>query len=228
MAKITGKSIIVPVCLIVFYILLLLFLRNIFPTGKSLIDYFAAIYGRFGYEIVIVGSLLEALIVINFFIPGVAAVGLGIIFAKAGELDLTLAIILAVTGALIGYILDFFLGRFGFGELLSRMGYKGAIEKTRSEIEKSGLKTFSLGFIHPNIGSLVALTAGTLQMKFSVFLILSLLSTMVWYILWGLLIFALGEIFLIILTKYVWLLLLLVVSIWTLISLYGKKKNVHL
>lgn len=225
MVKLNKTSIIAPLTLIALYITVLIFLRSNFPTGQALIDYFAAVYGRFGYEIVIIGSFLEALIVVNFFIPGVAAVGLGVIFAKAGELDITLAIILAVTGALIGYSLDFILGRFGFGELLERMGYTEALEKTKSEIEKSNLKAFSLGFIHPNIGALVSLSAGTLKLDFKVFFLLAALSTIVWYIIWGLLIFALGQVFLTILTRYVFILFLLVGTSWLLLNIYGNRKK---
>lgn len=226
MVKVTKASILTPIVLIIFYVIFILIIRSFFPTGKALVDSLASIYGRFGYEIVIIGSLLEALIVLNFFIPGgVVAVGLGAVFAKAGELDLTLAIILAVLGALMGYSLDFILGRFGLEELLARMGYKEAISKVKSQIERSSLKTFSLGFIHPNIGSLLAFAAGTLNMNFKTFLLLALLSTMVWYSLWGLLIFALGQVLLTILIKYVFMLFLLVSSIWILIMLFGQRRK---
>lgn len=225
MAKVSKSSILAPIVLIVIYIIFLLILRNIFPTGKTLVDYLASIYGRFGYEIVIIGSFLEALMVINFFIPGVAAVGLGVIFAKAGELDLTLAIILAVIGALTGYMLNYSLGRFGFGELLDSIGYEEAINKAEAQIEQSGLKAFSLGFIHPNIGALIAFAAGTLRVNFKTFLLLALLSTTVWYIIWGLLIFALGEVFLTIFNRYVVILFMLVGAIWILGILYGGRKS---
>lgn len=225
MAKLQVSSLITPLILISLYIAVVLFLRSIFPTGQALIDYFAGIYGRFGYEIVLIGSFLEALIIVNFFIPGVAAVGLGVIFARAGDLDLTLAIILAVIGALTGYVLNFILGRFGFGQILERLGYKDIIEKTKLEIEKSNLKAFSLGFIHPNIGALVSLSAGILKVDFKFFFILSILSTIVWYIIWGLLIFALGNVFLTILTKYVFILFLLVGAIWLLLNIYRNRKK---
>lgn len=225
MAKVTKVSLIAPIFLITLYLIFLIILRSAFPTPQALIDYLSSIYGRFGYEIIILGSLLEALLVINFFIPGVAAVGLGVVFAKAGELDLTLTIILAVMGALIGFSLDFILGRFGFGELVYRLGYEEVIKKAKSQIGKSDLRTFSLGFIHPNIGALVAFAAGMLKMDFRRFLILAFLSTILWYSLWGLLIFALGQIFLTILTRYVFILFLLVGAIWLLTRLYTNSKE---
>lgn len=214
-----------PLILISFYVTLTVILRTIFPTGQALVDQLASIYGRFGYEIIILGSLMEALILVNFFTPGVAAIGLGAIFAKSGELDLTLAIIFAVLGSLVGYMLDFLLGRFGFGELVDRMGYGGIVKKTKLKLERFSLKTFSLGFMHPNLGALVSLAAGTLRMDFRRFFLLAFLSTLVWYILWGLLIFALGQIFLTILTKYIFIIFILVGATWLLMTIYGSTKE---
>ncbi len=217
----------IPAILVTLYLAFVLLLRSIFPSGKELVEALETIYGRFGYEIITIGSFLEALILINFFVPGVLAVSFGVIFAKVGELDLTLVILAATSGAISAYILDFILGRFGFGQLLERIGYKKKIDDVKLKIEKFDLKTFSLGFIHPNIGALVSLAAGTLKIDFKKFLILALLATLVWYILWGLLIFALGSVFLTIFTKYVFLLFMLVGAIWILGILYGRSKNVH-
>ena len=225
MAKFPRSSIIAPVILIAFYVLFALILRIILPSGKDLIDYLSSVYGRFGYEIIIVGSFLEALLLINMFTPGVVAIGLGVVFAKAGELDLTLAIVFAVTGALVGFMLDFLLGKFGFAQILERIGYGGIIQQTKSKLEKFSFQTFSLGFMHPNLGSLVSFAAGALKMDFKKFFLLALLSTLVWYILWGLLIFILGGVFLTILTKYTYIIFLLVGTIWLLSTIYNSSSK---
>lgn len=225
MAKISTSSIITPLILLTLYIIFTIILRIIFPTGQALVDQLASIYGRFGYEIVILGSFLEALVLVNFFTPGVAAVGLGVIFAKSGQLDLTLAIIFAVLGSIVGYMLDFLLGRFGLGELINRLGYRGAVENAKNKLLKFSLRTFSLAFMHPNLGALVSLAAGILRMDFRRFFLLALLSTLMWYILWGLLIFAVGQIFLTILTKYVFTIFMLIGAAWLLVTIYGQTKE---
>lgn len=213
-----------PVLLVIIYILLVLAIRSIFPSGKELVDYLQTLYGRFGYEIIVIGSLFEALALINFFVPGVLAVGFGVVFARIGNLDLTWVILAACGGAILGYTLDFLLGKFGLGQIFQRMGYKENIERAKLLVEKFDWKTFILGFVHPNIGAIVALTAGTLKMDFKKFLILASLATLVWYILWGLLIFALGKVFLTIFSKYVSMLFMLVGAVWILAILYGRRK----
>ena len=227
MDKISKSSVITPLILIIFYAAFTIFLRSVFPTGQALVDQLASIYGRFGYEIIILGSLMEALVLVNLFTPGVVAVGLGAIFAKSGQLDLTLAIIFAVLGSLVGFMLDFILGRFGLATLIDRMGYGGVVAQTKSRLERFSLKTFSFAFMHPNLGALVSLSAGILRMDFKKFFLLSLLSTLVWYILWGLLIFALGDAFLVVLTKYTFILFILVGAIWILVTLYGQTKKIE-
>lgn len=216
------KTLITPLILILGYVAVSVILRSIFPTGRALIDHLASIYSKFGYEIVIVGSFLEALVLINLFTPGVATIGLGVIFAKAGRLDLTLVIIAAVLGAVVGFSVDYWLGRLGLGTILDRLGYRKEVARWETGIEKSGLKTFILGFIHPDIGAFLSVAAGTLEMDFKNFFSLALLSTLIWYIVWGLAIFALGRIFLAILSKYIFILFLLVGAVWILSSAYSS------
>lgn len=214
-----------PLILISFYLISILLIRTIFPSGKELVDFLETLYGRFGYEIITIASFLEALALINFFVPGVLAVGFGVVFARVGDLDLSWVILAATGGAILGYMLDFSLGRFGVGQLLERLGYKEIIDKAKLTVEKFDLKTFSLGFIHPNIGAVVALAAGALKMDFKKFFILAFLATLVWYILWGLLIFALGKVFLTIFTKYVFMLFLLVGSVWMLAIYFSRSQR---
>lgn len=225
MTKSNKTSVITSIILIAVYVIFFIILKTSFPSGQELVKHFANVYSKYGYEIVFIGSLLESLIVINLFVPGILAVGLGIIFTRTGQLELDITILVAVIGALISYALDFVLGRFGFGEIVEKIGYGEAIRKAEGQIEKYGLRSFSLGFIHPDIGSFVSLAAGIVKVPFKKFIILATLATCAWYILWGLLIFALGKIFLTILTKYAFILFILVLVIWLLIFVYGKTKE---
>ena len=220
-----STELIVPAVLIAFYISFLILLRGTIPSSGELIDHLGSLYERFGYEVIFIGAMLEALVLVNLFVPGSVAVAFGAIFARSGQVDLTYAVLAAAMGAIFGFIIDFIVGYFGFGTLVQRSGYGNFIEKAKNQIKKYGVKTFILGFIHPNIGSFVALSAGILKLPFLTFLVLTFLSTLAWVSLWGLLVFALGEVFLIILTKYIWVLVLLVLSVWILSILYGKSKR---
>lgn len=225
--RVFTTALIAPIILISIYTGFLFFLRGAIPSSAEIISHFAALYERFGYEIIFLGALLESLIVINFFVPGALTVALGAIFARSGQLDLAIAVLVASSAAMIGFIIDFILGYFGFGEIIKKLGYSSALQKVKRQIEKSGIKSFSLGFIHPNIGSLVSLAAGTLKIRFSTFVVLGFLSTIAWVSFWGLLIFSFGDIFLLILTRYVYVVVLLVLSVWILTIIYGRSKYIE-
>lgn len=220
-----STELIVPVILIALYLVFLISLRGTIPSSEELIAHLASLYERFGYEVIFIGAMLEALILVNLFVPGSVAVAFGAVFARSGQVDLTSAVLAAAAGAIFGFIIDFSLGYFGFGKIIKRLGYGNFINRAKIQIEKYGVKTFILGFIHPNIGSFISLAAGTLKSSFIPFLVLSALSTLAWVSFWGIVVFALGEVFLIILTKYIWVLILLVLSAWILSSLYGKVKG---
>lgn len=219
------RSLILPVLVISLYIAFLIIIRQSLPSSKDFVSQLSSLYGRYGYEIVFLGSMLEALVVINFFAPGAVAMGLGAVFARAGQLDLTMAILAAVLGAMIGYALDFILGLWGFSAFLEKSDFGRTLGKVRNRLEKSKMRSLSLGFIHPNIGSLLSLAAGTLRMHFIQFSILALLSTLAWYSLWGILVFVLGEVFLTVLTKYAFVLILLALSVWILSVVYGRRRS---
>lgn len=190
-----------------------------------MVEFFASVYGRFGYEIIFIGAILEALIIVNFVVPGAVAIGLGAVFARSGELDLSLAILFAVMGATVGFTIDYLLGRWGFGKIIDGMGLRNEFKKAEVQILRSRFQTFTLGFIHPNIGSFIAFAAGVLRVRFITYFTLSLLSTIVWYSLWGLAVYALGEVFLTILTKYLSIIFIIALSVWILSIIYSRSKG---
>ena len=208
--------------LIGFYVGFLILVRRSFPTSEELLSSVSNFYGNWGYEIVFIASFIEALILINLFAPGTVAVGLGAVFARIGELDLTIGIFLAVTGSLLGYVLDYCLGFFGLSKLIENLGFKKSFENTIKILQISSMRSFSLAFIHPNIGAVASFVAGSLKMNFTKFLTLSSLSTIAWYSLWGILGFALGEVFLKVLTRYAFVILIFILSVWILAIFYGR------
>lgn len=201
-------------------------IRGSAPTPHQLIEHFASLYKRYGYEIIFFGSMLEALVLINFVVPGATAVILGAIFARTGQVNLTIAIVTAASGAMIGYLMDYFLGYFGFGQITDKFGFGSALNKAKLQIEKAAVKTFILGFIHPNLGSLTALASGTLKMDLRKFFPPMLVITFGWFTIWGVTIFIFGKVFLEIISRYFFVVVFITLAAWVgslLVS--GKKKS---
>ncbi len=220
-----SADLIAPLILISLYLGLLIFLKGSLPSTEEVLEHAQSLYARYGYEVIFLGALLEALVLINLFVPGSLAVGFGAVFARSGHIDLPLAVIAAFLGAMLGFIIDFCLGYFGFGGILKKISHGHVVKQAKSQIAQSSIRTFSLGFIHPNIGSVISLAAGTLKMNPASFLGLSAISTFVWFSFWAIIFFLLGEVFLVILTKYFFLLVLLLLGVWVGSILYGKSKG---
>lgn len=220
-----SSALIAPLFLIVVYIAILFILKGSALTPSAVVEHFASLYERYGYEIIFMGAFLESLVVINFFVPGATIVVLGAVFASSGYVDLTYAVISAATGSILGFTIDYLLGYFGFSGIINRFGYGATLKKAKKQLDDSSVRTFALGFIHPNIGSFISAAAGTIGMKFVNFFILALFSTLTWSSIWGLVIFAFGDIFLKILTRYTPLLVILILSIWVLLALYQKNQG---
>lgn len=220
-----SSALITPLILISIYVVILFLIKGTALTPEQIITHFASLYARYGYEIIFLGALLEALVVINFFVPGVTIVVLGAVFARSGQVHLTYGILSAIAGATLGFIIDFFLGYFGFYHIINKLGYASALTKAKKQLERSSVRTFALGFIHPNIGSFVSTAAGITRMNFGNFFVLTICSTTAWLSFWGMLVFAFGRVFLAILTKYTVLLALFVLSVWVLLAIYQKSQE---
>lgn len=215
---------IAPITLIILYIALLVFLKGAIPSPEELLSHAASLYERYGYEVIFLGAMLEALVLVNLITPGILVVTLGAIFARLGQVDLIYCIVAASFGAMSGYLTDYLLGFIGFSQFMAKFGQEKILEKVKAELERSEVRSFGLGFVHPNLGAFLSLAAGTLRMNFLMFVLLALLSTIFWISFWGLLVYALGDVFIKILTKYFFVVVIMVLSAWILVAIHSRRR----
>lgn len=221
---IIKNDLLLPLTLLATYVVFLIVARGVVPTSEELIGVFADLYAKYGYEIIFISALLEGLILVNLFVPGMLALALGAVFARTGQTDLTLVILTASSGIVLGYIIDFLMGYFGFGDTLKKLGYDSFLQTSREKLKKFGNRGLIVGFIHTNVGSFLAFAAGTMRLGFLNFLIVAIASTLVWATLWGIAAFYFGEIFLYIIKRYSFLLVLMVIASFITAS-YWKYKS---
>jgi membrane-associated protein len=221
---IVKNDLVLPLTLLFTYIVFLVIARGVVPTSEELIILFGDLYTRFGYEIIFVSALLEGLVFVNLFVPGMLALALGAVFARTGQTDLTLVIITASFGTVLGYLIDFLMGYFGFGDTLEKLGYKNFLQSSKDKLKKFGNRGLIVGFFHSNFGSFLALAAGTIRYSFINFVIVAIAATLVWTTVWGFAAFYFGDIFLTIIKRYSFLLVLAVIAFFILAS-YWKYKS---
>lgn len=217
-------DLIIPAILIAAYLILIYIVRGTIPTSDELILAFSSLYAKYGYEIIFVSAFLESLVIVTYFVPGSFALALGVIFARTGETELVKVIGVALVGATLGYQLDYLLGQFGLGEIFKRIGYQNLLDVAKSKLHRFGKRGLIIGFVHANLGSLVSFAAGATNYPWWRFLIISFFATLFWAILWSIVIYSLGDIFLELMKRYGFLLFILFACLLVLMNLWKEKK----
>ena len=130
-------------------------------------------------------------------------------------------------GIVLGYTIDFLMGYFGFGDTLKKLGYEGFLDTAKEKLKKFGNRGLIIGFIHSNVGSFLALAAGTANHNFLSFIVIAITSTLVWATIWGITAFYFGEIFLHIIKRYSFLVVLAIIGFLLLANFWksGRKKT---
>lgn len=198
------------------------------------------LYNTYGYSIVFLSALLENTIVTGIFLPGNSLVLLGAFYARQGTLNLGGVILLATLGTIIGYHLDYLMGRFLLGSFLARWGKTPLARRLRLEarvrlarrlLHRHGGKTILLSHLISHLRSAVAIGAGFTHMPYRTFLAYEILAATIWNTLYGLLgyfiaveIDQLGSI----LQSVGWiiaLVLLVLYILWRLLRPYKKRRQ---
>src|SRR5437763_3721837 len=77
-------------------------------------------YHHYGYVTVFLGTLGENTAVLGFFLPGNSLALLGAVYARLGTLNLGWVIVFASLGTILGYHIDYCLGRFVLARVATR------------------------------------------------------------------------------------------------------------
>lgn len=219
------SDLILPTVLIIAYIIFLVLARGVIPTPEELINTFASLYSKYGYEIIFLAALLETLVSVNLFVPGQVAMAMGVIFARSGQTELSLVILTASAGSICGYLLDYVLGSYGFADIIKKAGYKNLLDQAQKQLKRFGKRGLIFGFIHSNVGSFLSLVAGAANVSWKIFIPIAIVATFFWTTLWGILIYIFGEIILMIISKYGFLLFIFVIA-GMVLNMFWKEETI--
>ncbi len=152
------------------------------------------------------GALAEGLLLIGWYLPGSGIVILGAAFSAEGDLDIIIVTLLAATGFIIAYVINYALGRHGWFRLLSKFGMGNAIEQKAAQLKARGLAgriwLWALSCFHPNSGGIMATVCGVLRVRFVEFVAIFLLATLVWTCLWAAAVYWLGSTVIMVLSSW--------------------------
>ena len=127
------------------YLSLFFILRGRIPQSPGeLIKLITALYGQYGYFIVITGAFFEGLFPVGMYIPGSTIVLLGAVLSKTGVIAFPLVIILGTIGFVFAYTVNYFLGKHGIYRVLSFLGLENEINSAKIKLEKNQAKAIFL------------------------------------------------------------------------------------
>jgi len=153
------------------------------------LDALEALYGQYGYALVFLGALGENTAFAGLVLPGGTLALLGAMYARSGDLALGWVILLAWIGTVIGYHVDFLIGRYALswvvnGVSTSRMGKRwrvaGRVRLARSLLNRHGGKAILISHMAGHIRSFVAMSAGATRMRYRRFLMFELVAALLW------------------------------------------------
>ena len=153
------------------------------------IELLGEFYNHYGYLSVFLGTLGENTALLGILLPGNSLALLGAVYARLGTLNLGWVIFLASLGTMLGYHIDYLLGRFILARVASnwstsRLGRRirlaGRLRLARMLIAKHGGKAILISHLAGQLRSFVALSAGMTRMNYPRFLGYELIAATLW------------------------------------------------
>lgn len=163
------------------------------PSDTVLIPMIKNYFEHYGVWLVFVSAIIESGFVVGIYAPGGLVIFLGVIFSVGNPVQAMLVVLSVIVGFLVGFSIDYVLGKYGWYRFLLHFGMEKALLKTKQKVQKYGMSTALVGYHDPNLGSLIATTYGILQYSYEKFLVITLPAITLWCVIWGTLAYILGE-----------------------------------
>lgn len=162
------------------------------PPEERVIEIARDYFNKYGLAIIVVSSFVEGLLIVGLYFPGSMVFFLGLLAASNDPVQVFKVAGFAIIGIWTAYVVNFYIGRFGWYHVFTAIGLKDSLESAKRKLDRNGIATIAMTFWHPNIGAVVATAAGILDLRARVFLPVSLVSVTFWLSFWSGFVFWLG------------------------------------
>jgi len=192
------------------------------PEQEELLNSVQHYFDKYGLITVFISAIIEGLLLIGWYYPGSLVIVLGVIFAGQNLWRVIETLTLITLGLYIGYVINFFVGKYGWYRLLLKFGLREHLEKSQAKLIKNGPAAIFLSFWHPAAGALISTAAGIIQFPHLRFFALAAIALTIWNALWGTLVYFMGTAALSLIGfKFI----LAVILAWIAYTLYLNKKT---
>lgn len=162
------------------------------PPADVLAEIVGGWFDRYGTPALFFSSMLEGLLLIGSYFPGVFVIFLGVLVAD-NPMEAVVSVAVCTLGLVIAHIVNYILGKYGWYRILIKFGMSDAVEQSRIKLERRGLWAIPLSYWLPSVGALTNTAAGIMRLQFRKFLLFSVISSVFWYSLVGLIVYVSGE-----------------------------------
>ena len=188
------KIVALPLILLAFYLsLFVIWTAFDLPKDAALVEAITVYFNRYGLIIVFLGALIEGALLLGQYFPGGFIIVIGVLSAGK-NIPRTIEVVAVVSIAFfIAYWFNYLVGKYGWYRLFLKFGLKGALERAQIKLQKHHLYAILASYWEPNVASITATAAGTLQLPLKEFLFFSAIGIVVWNTFWGTFVYLIGD-----------------------------------
>lgn len=181
----------------IFFLILIFIIQWIWhhfnlPTQDDLITKIQSFFKEYGLWVIFVSSILESMLFIGLYFPGSLVIFLGVAATSGNPILAVKTVATVCAGMLVGYTINFILGKYGWHKVLSKFGLDNEIEKIGKNLREKGMFHSFFLYIMPGFGSLLSTTFGISGFSYIKFLSFTVLMVIFWNSVWGLLVYHFG------------------------------------
>lgn len=167
------------------------------PNQEEIVSIVTSFFQKYGLIVIFLAAIIESIILIGGYFPGSLVIFLGVASSSGDPVRAFKVLLLASFGALIGYTIDYFIGKSGGVKLLSKLGFENEINKIKNKIHnnysfKKILSGAFLFYILPGSGSIMSASFGVLKIKYIKFISFIIFTVAFWNTVWGVLVYHFG------------------------------------
>ncbi len=159
-----------------------------------MLELLSNLFQSYGYSLVFLVLFLENVVLIGLFFPGDVMLVLASFLAKQSHLSLVKLIVIASSGAFLGNLVGYSLGRWKGELVFSFLPFsKKSLEASKRFFAKHGSKAVFLARFAAGVRTFVPALAGAHQLSFLSFAFYSLTAILIWVTVLSCLGFYFGE-----------------------------------
>lgn len=219
------ELLLVPVFFLLF-ILIIEYLWSYFnlPNQNDLINNIQFFFKEYGLPLIFVSSILESMLFIGWYFPGSLVIFIGVAATHGNPLLAVKTILVVCCGMLVGYSINYILGKFGWHKVLMKFGFNEELLKIEKKLKQKGVFSTFIFYIMPSFGSLLSTAFGVLKFNIVTFALFTIFAVVFWNIVWGVLVYHFGIGLFKLLTSTASILVIFCVYFF---YMYNKQKESH-